>query len=245
MSNSEPPFDPSLNPLIGGDPNATGPFVDLLNKIAAKLGLGLQLSRRFDHRNQMVSVEQVTNFHHLIDRIVSDRVPGAFVELGCYIGSTAAVIGTVLRQRDADREFHVYDRFDIELGGTHDIEAAFQHTFEACSLELPTVHAGDLRSTVPNELPASIAFAHIDLGTGGGLAEHASLLIHCLGAVYPRLSQGGVIVLMDYHVPGVTVGGFDANPGVRLGADLFFQDKPETIKTLFGGPCSHAYIRKT
>lgn len=243
MSNTEPPFDPSLNPYIGADRQKLGGLADFLNKIASKLDLPFQLSPRFDYRNQMVSVEQVVNFQHLIERIESDKIPGAFVEMGCYIGCTAAVISSTLQRLGAKREFHVFDRFDIELGDAQDIETVFRKTFAACELPLPAMHTGDFKETVPAQLPDQIAFAHVDCGTGGDVADHAALLIHCLNSLYPRMCKGGVIVLMDYHVPGTTVDGFNANPGVRLGTDVFLGEKPEQIKLLYGGPCSHAYIR--
>ena len=62
--------------------------------------------------------------------------------------------------------------------------------------------------------------------------------------VYPRMATGGLIVLMDYHVDGVTVHGRDVNPGVRLATDEFLIDKREQVRILYGGDCSHAYIRK-
>lgn len=231
--------------MLGADRQKLGALADFLNKVASKLNLPFQLSPRFDHRNQMVSMEQAVNFHHLIELVESDGVPGAYVELGCYIGCTAAIISSALQRLDQTREFHVYDRFDIQLGDADDIMSAFRRTFESCQLPLPIMHAGDFKETVPAQLPECIAFAHVDCGTGGDIAEHAALVIHCLNGLYPRMAKGGVIILMDYHEPGVTVEGFNSNPGVRLGTDVFLGGKPEQVKLLYGGPCSHAYIRKS
>ena len=72
----------------------------------------------------------------------------------------------------------------------------------------------------------------------------ARLMLRALSHVYQRLSPGGILVLMDYHVPGLTVEGNDSNPGVRPAADAFFADRPERVITLYGGPCSHGYVRK-
>ena len=63
-------------------------------------------------------------------------------------------------------------------------------------------------------------------------------------SVYPKLSKGAVAIFMDYHIPGRTMDGMNVNPGVRMACDAFFADKPEQIEMLYGGPCSHAYIRK-
>jgi O-methyltransferase len=109
---------------------------------------------------------------------------------------------------------------------------------------MPVIHAGDVFQTIPAELPERIAFAHIDLGSGSDVFEHTRLIVHGLSAIYKRMVPNGVMVFMDYHIPNVTVNGNDSNPGVRLACDGFFENKPEKIKLLYGGPCSHAYIRK-
>lgn len=220
------------------------PWMHRMNRLLARLRSPLELRLRFDHRSDMVSVEQVANFETLIHTIVEDAVPGAFVELGCYTGQTTAAIATLMAGLDRTRTLHVYDRFDIELAPVHGVRAAFDRTIARYAIPPPVVHAGDIRDTLPDGLPDRIAFAHIDLGTGGDPHLHAALMHHALNAVYPRLSPGGILVLMDYHVPGVTVGGHDSNPGVRLACDAFFRARPERIRLLYGGPCSHAMVRR-
>lgn len=219
-------------------------FARFVNKVSGKLGLPYALNKRFDHREDMVSVEQLGNFDVLITALIAHRVPGDLIELGSYTGSTAAAFAWLLDELDPARRLHVFDRFDIELGSAHDIRARFEERMRARGVRMPEIHAGDVLRTVPEGLPPVIAFAHIDLGTGSDNALHAALMDHALKHVYPRLSPGGVMVFMDYHIPGVTINGNDSNPGVRAACDRFFADKPERIKLLQGGPCSHAYIRK-
>ncbi|MBK9600194.1 MAG: hypothetical protein IPO60_18215 [Flavobacteriales bacterium] len=86
-----------------------------MNKVFGRLGVPYVLLPRFDHQHHMLSIEQASNIHHLVDRVLDTGVPGAFVELGCYTGSSAALISGLLEPPGAQREFHVYDRFDIEL----------------------------------------------------------------------------------------------------------------------------------
>lgn len=221
-----------------------GPFARFANKVSNKLGLPYVLRRRFDHREDMVSVEQLGNFDVLITALIAHRVPGDFVELGCYTGSTSVAFAWLLDELDPARKLHVFDRFDIELGSAQDIRARFEERMRARGVRMPVIHAGDVLRTVPEALPPAIAFAHIDLGTGSDSASHAALMDHALKHVYPRLAPGGVMVFMDYHIPGVTVNGNDSNPAVRAACDRFFADKPERIQLLQGGACSHAYIRK-
>ncbi len=190
-------------------------------------------------------MEQIANFELLITELLDSKVPGSFVEFGCYTGSTTTLFATLLAAHDPQRELHVYDIFDIELGSVKGIRSTFEENMRNCGAPMPVIHQGDILETVPGQVPDLIAFAHLDLGTGGDSGLHARLLTHALQHAYPRMAHHGVMVFMDYHIPGVTVGGQDwVNPGVRLACDEFFADKPEKIKLLYGGPCSHAYIRK-
>lgn len=231
-------------PYLGPTRSKLPAIARFFNRAGGKLRFPWELRPRFDHRNHMLSIEQATNFHLLIDRLIDTEVPGAFVELGCYTGSSAAVIGSLLQNAKGGREFHVYDRFDIEIGSQRDIQQVFMQTLERVGVPIPTMHVGDLIATVPADLPDTIAFAHIDCGIGGGIEMHAALITHCLKALYPRLAKNAVLVLMDYHDPALTLDGSDSNPGVRLACDAFFADKPEVVIPLYGGPCSHAFIRK-
>lgn len=216
----------------------------LVNKVLTKLGAPVHFGPRFDHREDMVSMEQVSNFTLLIQEVLDGQVPGDFVELGCYTGSTTLLFGQLVTANGSSRTLHAFDRFDIELGSVRGVKQQFTERFLNAGVPLPVIHAGDLLITTPAELPERIAFAHIDLGTGGDVADHAHLVKHALNALYPRLSSGAVVVLMDYHVPGHTIGGHDSNPGMLLACEAFFEDKPERVQLLYGGPCSHAYFRK-
>jgi O-methyltransferase len=229
----------------GGRRSGITPRTWFINRVLRKLGSDLWLQPGFNYREDMVSTEQVVNFQHLIARVLDLNIPGQFVELGCYTGSTSAIIGSLLKESGSDRQFHVYDLFDNPLGkDKRDVLARFVETMKDHGLELPYIHKGDLLKTVPAELPERIAFAHFDLGTGGDPASHRTTTLHCLEHVYDRMSHGAICILMDYHIPGVTIDGADTNPGMKLACDIFFKDKPEKVLTLYGGPCSHGYFKK-
>jgi O-methyltransferase len=209
-----------------------------------KLRFPLRLAPGFDHHLDMVSLEQASNLNLLLGQVLHTGVPGAIVELGCYTGSTTCIIGHTLAASGEGRPFHVFDRFDVTLGEHPAGRDVFERNLKAAGAPMPVIHQGDVLEVVPASLPSRIAFAHLDLGVGGDTELHARLMDHVLRHVYERLSPGAILVLMDYYVPGLTVEGHDSNPGVRKAADLFFRDKPETVTTLFGGPCSHGYVRK-
>lgn len=233
-----------LNNLPGAERWAPSPWVTYMNKALAKFRSPVVLGSRFDHRRDMVSLEQIANFELLLSDLVERGVPGAAVELGCYMGSTAAVIGGVLAACAKDRPFHVYDRFDIGLDGSSGIRDIFEKRMRDNHVPMPIIHQCDILELDGHDVPENIAFAHIDLGVGGDLDLHCRLINHALGLVYPRLSKDGVVVIMDYHVPGVTMHGHDSNPGARIATDEFLKDKPEKPRLLYGGACSHAFIRK-
>ncbi|MBK7287571.1 MAG: hypothetical protein IPI95_10955 [Flavobacteriales bacterium] len=192
----------------------------------------------------MLSIEQASNIHHLVDRVLDTGVPGAFVELGCYTGSSAALISGLLEPPGAQREFHVYDRFDIELGKQQNIHEVFKNTIHAEGVPMPIIHVGDFLQTVPTDLPEVIAFAHLDCGTGGSAEEHAALITHCLAGVYPRLAQGAVVLLMGYHEGRCNVGRGVIQIPVYACAAMPFPGQTGQSKLLYGGPCSHAFVRK-
>lgn len=229
----------------GSDKQVVSRPVRVLNKLLTKVGSPIWLVHRMDYREDMLSLEQAVNFQHLIARVAECKVPGAFVELGCYTGSSSAVIGTVLRELDEERELHVYDSFSHSLGKNgKDILGEFVATMKREKLDLPSIHKGDLLVTVPAELPQQIAFAHIDLGVGGDPLAHKKIMQHCIASVYDRMAHGAICILMDYHIEGVTIHGANTNPGVKLACDEFFKDKPEKVYTLYGGAYSHGYFRK-
>lgn len=221
-----------------------GPVVRSLNRLLGLSRSPVQLVPFPDMRKDMMTLEQAANLQHLVYSVLLPEVQGEFVEVGCYVGNTSSVIMGVLEAQESSRPFHVYDLFTHALSGAMDVRKVFEANFAGIGLPIPAIHAGDVFQTLPAQLPDMIAFAHIDLGVGGGVDMHAALVTHALRSIYPRLSRGAVLVLMDYHVPGVTINGSDANPGVRLAVDAFFKDKPEMPLTLYGGAYSHGYVRK-
>ncbi len=217
--------------------------MQVINKVLDKVGA--RLVPHFDYRETMVSMEQVVNFQHLITRALDNDVMGDVVELGCYTGSTSAVIGTLLREARSERSFHVYDSFEHNLSRSKlNVLERFVENMKLEGLELPYIHRGDLMELVPGELPDRIAFAHIDIGVGGDPEDHKRCLLHCIEQVYKRMTHGSIAVLMDYHVEGITIQGANVNPAVRVACDEFFANRPERVVTLYGGPCSHGYFRK-
>lgn len=193
------------------------------------------------------------NMYHFVSQVVAYEVEGEFVELGCNTGQSAALYQKVMKDLGKSREIHLYDSFlgDFPTGsqGLSDDEKIQANqeivlqNFARHQLKAPIVHAGWFESTVPRKLPNKIAFAHIDAGPGASHEALRASVLHCLTHVYPRLSPGGICLLMDYCRPE-QYESWNENPAVREAVDEFMTDKPEEVIGLYAGEYSQGFFRK-
>jgi len=213
----------------------------------------LDIRRSYRHKENMLkgymtSLEQAINIYHLLEQTLVFEILGDVVELGCYEGTTAMLLRKTLDGSGSDKLLHVYDSFeglpeesefdgDIAKGGMlATTREAFVENFQSRGLQLPEIHAGWFKDTLPTELPEQISFAHLD-------GDFYSSILESLEYVYPRLSKGAVVVVDDYCDPDV----LEVNnflPGVKQACDEFFADKPEEVKVLVAGCEAHGYFRK-
>lgn len=221
-----------------------GKVQKVINKILRKLRIGWALEPALDTKKDMVSKQQIVNIQHLLSHVLESEIEGDILELGCHTGSTATVISSILEVKGATKMFHAYDRFDFEEGGQNLRQQLEQH-FVELGLKMPAIHEGDVFELIPGDMPEKVAFVHIDLGVGTNTAAHQNVVLHVLKHVYPRMPKGAIGLLMDYHDPEMTIDGYNPNPGMTLSAQTFFSDKPEEVYTLYGGPYSHGYFRKS
>ena len=189
------------------------------------------------------SPEQRNILYLLADQAVAFGIPGDFVEIGCQDGQTTRVIASVIEHHQADRTLHVYNDFGADLGPDA-LQPKVHRNLHKSGLRRWLIHDGAFRSTLPGQLPAEIAFAHIDCEVDDEPEFHCQCMMRCLQAVYPRMGSGAIGVLMDYHDADRTVIGWDCNPGVKMACDHFFKKKPECIQILYGGRFSQAFFRK-
>nr|WP_246423182.1 TylF/MycF/NovP-related O-methyltransferase [Roseospira visakhapatnamensis] len=192
----------------------------------------------------MTNQDQRINIYHLVSQVLRAGVPGAFVELGCFVGETAAMIQTINQDEgQPPRPMHLYDSFAVPFYLDRPVRAVLEENFRARHLPVPEVHAGAFDETLPDALPDTIAFAHIDCGFGGDPDDHARVVRRCLEHVYPRLASGAALLLMDYAAPEIWPC-VDVNPGVRRAADPFFADRPETVRILYAGEAAQGVVFK-
>ena len=193
----------------------------------------------------MVSPFQKLNFFHLINNNLIHKIPGEFVELGCFEGQTAALFQHILETNNSDKKLMLYDNFRHKIGMDGDIRTRLLENFQSRNFRKPELIEGNFENTIPSLLPDKISFLHLDCGYGGDTELHKNTVLFCLEHCYERMSPGAVAVLSDYHDKEVTVDGYDSNPGVKLACDIFLKDKPEKMFVLYGGEYSHGYFRKS
>jgi O-methyltransferase len=163
-----------------------------------------------------------------LEKVLDRKIPGAVVEFGCYIGTTSLFIRRVLDragQSDA-REFHVYDSFEgLPEKGTQDSNAAgvdfeagklyvskkeFLQQFRSSGLMPPTAHKGWFNQLGEEAVPTPVAFAFLD-------GDFYESIISSLRLVWPRMFEGGTIVIDDYKR--------ETLPGVERAVSDFFKGK--------------------
>ena len=126
------------------------------------------------------------------------KVPGDFVELGCYTGHTASEVLRKIDLKALGKRYFLYDLFSWDEGDEHTPLQAHQDPdmykkvvkrFE--DFDFVTVIKGSVPESFEQAFPETIAFAHIDM-------NHPDPESGALRAVLPRLSPGGAVVFDDY-----------------------------------------------
>lgn len=152
--------------------------------------------------------------------VIKRGIPGAIVELGCNMGESAKVIENVLKHKDPERSFYVYDSFqglpapNKEMGDTwaegqllcskEDLIA----NFEKNELRLPIIVEGWFKDATV--IPDQVAFAFFD----GDLYDS---IMDSFKLIWPVVQPGGLVAVHDYF--GKTLA------GVRRATDEYLKDK--------------------
>lgn len=219
-------------------------LVRYVNAAMSKLGYRYKLQPKPDSTADMNSLEQRINYYLLLDSAIGNGVEGDVAELGCYTGQCAMLFEKVIEQNQSSKKLHLYDSFETKFAFTGGVEEELLKNFKLANLNMPILHKGYFNETLPTQLPEKLAFVHIDCGFGGDRFQHRDIMLYCFEQIYPKLSQGAICVLMDYHDDEEGDKGLDANPGVKLACDIFFGDRPEKIISLYGNEYSHGFFRK-
>jgi len=151
-------------------------------------------------------------------------IGGAYVEFGCYSGTTSLYLQRLLATDMRHREFHVYDSFeglpekttpDISPVGEQFIagelaasKKAFILNFKKAGLPLPVIHKGWFGNLNEEDIPDMIAFAFLD-------GDYYDSILDPLRLIWPHLSPGAIVVVDDYAN--------EALPGAQKAVDKWLQ----------------------
>lgn len=196
------------------------------------------------------SVERLVALGWALEGVLQAGVPGAVVELGCYAGHASVWLGDLMvdavhRGVTGTRELVLFDSFQglpapgpmdsspdgalLRAGDLAASEQEVRHRFTRHGLPEPRIVAGWIADTV-DQLPDRIALAYLDLDL------YEPTLVG-LEAVWPRLAEGGVLLLDDYGDRDRDPRAWLGLPGVRRAADDFLASRglpPDAIRVVPG-----------
>jgi len=160
----------------------------------------------------MTGLKRLNNVQYCIERILSDRIPGDFIETGVWRGGCTIFMRCVLKAKGiTDRTVWVADsfqglpkpdpeRFPADQGDDHwrwkqlavDIDQV-KNNFARYGLldEQVQFLVGWFRDTLPNAPIRNLALIRLD----GDMYEST---MDGLSNLYPKLSPGGFVIIDDY-----------------------------------------------
>jgi O-methyltransferase len=162
----------------------------------------------------MTSVERIHALINAVRYIVANRIPGDFVECGVWKGGSIMTMAlTLLELGRADRRLFLFDTFNgMTTPGAEDVDYLGQNAreildsvrCEASQEEVETaisttgydrsnIHfvKGPVEETIPEQAPELVALLRLD-------TDWYESTRHELEHLFPRLAQGGVILIDDY-----------------------------------------------
>ena len=172
----------------------------------------IQQAKDAGYRNQFLSLQDLyhtldirsATLHRMADRINSQKIPGSIAELGVYKGDIAWQLNTLF----PDRELLLFDTFegfnekDVLTEKEHNYSRAEVKNFADTSVEY-------VRKRLPVPEQASFYKGYFPQ-TAEGLDDRSFALVSLdtdlyepilagLCYFYPKLSNGGMILLHDYN----------------------------------------------
>lgn len=192
-----------------------------------------KLLKKYPVISDQVSGQDIELVLRELSHVLERQVSGDVVELGCYIGTTSLFVRRLLDMYpDQSRMFHVYDSFEglppkhaadqsvagdaFAAGELSVAKKQFLATFQKSQLRPPIVHKGWFEDLTSDDLPPQIAFAFLD-------GDFYSSILSSLKVVWPRMSQGGRLLIDDYQR--------EALPGVERAVQEFFgKNPPATLR---------------
>jgi O-methyltransferase len=187
----------------------------------------------------MVGIKRLENVQACIVDVLRNGIPGDLIEAGTWRGGTAIFMRAALSAfGDTTRTVWVADSFeglpkpDAKLYPS-DADDTHWRSNEYLAVSLETVQAnfrrygflddrvrflkGWFKDTLPTAPITRLAVARLD----GDMYEST---IQALGALYPKLSIGGYLIIDDYGLPGCKAAVDDYREANGIGEDILHVD---------------------
>ncbi|TDB98873.1 TylF/MycF family methyltransferase [Actinomadura sp. 7K534] len=164
----------------------------------------------------MVGMARLDNVQMCLETVLAEDVPGDFIETGAWRGGVCILARGIFKAHGADRNVWVADSFEgippvADGGHPDDVRLAMHEHNGVLAVDEATVKdnfarygllddqvkflAGLFRDTLPTAPIERLAVLRLD----GDLYESTT---DALGALYPKLSPGGFVIVDDYLLPG-------------------------------------------
>jgi O-methyltransferase len=168
----------------------------------------------------MTSFARLVALVQAVQHVVRSGIPGPIAECGVWRGgSMMAVAGTLLAEGDTTRDLYLYDTFEgMSSPGEQDVDfsgipaatrfrKASKRKQSWCYASMEDVQAnlestgypqdrmhfikGKVENTLPQSAPETLSILRLD-------TDWYESTRHELECLYPRLEQGGILIIDDY-----------------------------------------------
>jgi hypothetical protein len=151
------------------------------------------------------------------------ELPGSWAECGVYKGGAAILLSHLFHAKKEEERLFLFDSFSglpepdsVDLHKEGDFsDTSYDAVFKALVMQGGVnwqIVEGEIPSVFSSYLSDRFSFCHVDVDLFNSTYD-------CLNFLYPRLIQGGCIVIDDY--------GFPTCPGAKAATEAFLSDKPE------------------
>jgi O-methyltransferase len=161
-----------------------------------------------------------------LQRLETEKVAGAFAEVGVYRGETSAF----LHAQSPQRRLYLFDTFE----GFHpdDLEGRTDERFRDTSEEQVAAYLAAQVGDISNVVFRKGYFPGTAEGLEGAMFAFVMLdvdlylpAVACFEFFYPRMARGGYFFMHDYNSP-------ESDWAIRRACTEFLKDKPELILEL-------------
>jgi len=170
--------------------------------------LGKRLVRPLIYRFPPIFLSPNSLYTWLDILVKTKSLEGDVVEIGCYLGGTAAMSSRMLKHIKSTHDYFVIDTFDgfveeqfdseVKLGGARFLQREFSGNSPTLARWVMNKHGGkdvkmikgDIAKLPDDQIPGKISACLLDI-------DLAEPIYVALSRIYPKLVSGGIIAVDD------------------------------------------------